>query len=192
MDGGELTHLQRRWRESGDAEDEAAYLRELVRSGALPKERVEISAALGHLPSQRVMAVSPGWQGRLAGLLLGEVPEGTVEAARFRLLLRRSLGELYDECWNRVTVALARSTYLQEFSCETEHVERADLLEEIAVAEESIAAGDGGGEAAKPLWEASEVSHLSTAPLLADLIPWLLGYGDPLRDRVERRQSADS
>lgn len=40
--------LERRWRESGSADDEAAYLRERVLLGALPAERVAVAAALGH------------------------------------------------------------------------------------------------------------------------------------------------
>ena len=33
-----------------------------------------------------------------------------------------------------------------------------------------------------------EAARLAAAAVRAELVPWLLGYGDPVRDRVEARQ----
>lgn len=43
-----LRELERKWRESGSVEDEAAYLRERVRVGDLTQERLELAAHCGH------------------------------------------------------------------------------------------------------------------------------------------------
>ena len=44
MSDARLRELERRWRESGSTEDEAAYLRERVRVGDLTQERLELAA----------------------------------------------------------------------------------------------------------------------------------------------------
>lgn len=43
-----LRELERRWRETGSVEDEAAYLRERVRVGNLTEEKLELAAYCGH------------------------------------------------------------------------------------------------------------------------------------------------
>lgn len=43
-----LRELERAWRESGDAQDEAAYLREALRAGRLSSLQVQTAAYLGH------------------------------------------------------------------------------------------------------------------------------------------------
>lgn len=46
MGDEKLRELERRWRESGTVEDEAAYLLERVRVGDLTQERLELAAHL--------------------------------------------------------------------------------------------------------------------------------------------------
>ncbi len=47
MSDSKLRELERRWRETGSVEDEAAYLRERVRVGDLTEERLEVAAYWG-------------------------------------------------------------------------------------------------------------------------------------------------
>lgn len=44
-----LRELERRWKETGSVEDEAAYLLQRVRVGDLSRERLELAAYCGHL-----------------------------------------------------------------------------------------------------------------------------------------------
>lgn len=48
MSDERLRTLERRWRETGSPHDEAAWLSERVRVGALDVERLRLAAALGH------------------------------------------------------------------------------------------------------------------------------------------------
>lgn len=52
MTDARLRDLERRFRETGAEADEAAWLVERVRIGVLPRERVELAAALGHGPAR--------------------------------------------------------------------------------------------------------------------------------------------
>jgi hypothetical protein len=79
MSDQRLRDLERRWRETGTVEDEAAYLLERVRAGDLSRERLEIAAYLGH--EGAAMALAPTriellWDGQRANLntLFGRDP----------------------------------------------------------------------------------------------------------------------
>lgn len=48
MSDSKLRELERRWKETGAVEDEAAYLLERVRAGDLTQERLELAAYCGH------------------------------------------------------------------------------------------------------------------------------------------------
>ena len=48
MSDDKLRELERRWKETGSVEDEAAYLLERVRAGELTRERLELVAYCGH------------------------------------------------------------------------------------------------------------------------------------------------
>jgi hypothetical protein len=48
MSDAKLRDLERRWKETGSVEDEAAYLLERVRVGDLTRERLELAAYCGH------------------------------------------------------------------------------------------------------------------------------------------------
>ena len=47
MSDERLRELERRWKETGSVEDEAAWLSERVRAGELTEERLRLAAALG-------------------------------------------------------------------------------------------------------------------------------------------------
>jgi hypothetical protein len=57
MSDAKLRDLERRWKETGTVEDEAAYLLERVRVGDLSRERLELAAYCGHEAARR--AVGP-------------------------------------------------------------------------------------------------------------------------------------
>jgi hypothetical protein len=53
-----LRVLERRWKETGSVEDEAAWLRERVRVGDLSENRLEVAAYLGHLAALEARCMS--------------------------------------------------------------------------------------------------------------------------------------
>ena len=73
MTDTKLRELERRWKESGSPEDEAAYLLERVRVGDLEKEKLELAAYCGHEGARLALGdeapVFPGRNERVHGLL---------------------------------------------------------------------------------------------------------------------------
>jgi len=55
MTDEKLRALERRWRESGSVQDEAAWLQERVRQGALSREMLELAAYCGHGASRHIL-----------------------------------------------------------------------------------------------------------------------------------------
>ncbi len=53
-----LRLLERRWKESGNARDEGAYLLERVRAGTLAARDLELAAYLGHAPAREALGAS--------------------------------------------------------------------------------------------------------------------------------------
>lgn len=58
MSDARVRDAERRWRESGAVADEAAWLRERVRSGALDDARLRLAAYVGH-PASRLALATP-------------------------------------------------------------------------------------------------------------------------------------
>jgi hypothetical protein len=54
-----LRRLERKWKETGSLEDEATYLLEALRTGALSQESLELASDLGHRPARRVLEREP-------------------------------------------------------------------------------------------------------------------------------------
>ena len=67
-----LRELERRWRETGAVEDEAAFLLERVRAGELTQERLELAAYCGHAGARRAVA-APKDPPQALGQLLEDV-----------------------------------------------------------------------------------------------------------------------
>lgn len=80
-----LQQLEARWRETGDAPDEARLLLERMRAGLLPRPRLELAAFLGHEAARMALPGSPGLDveepARLAGELWPWGKEACVAAA---------------------------------------------------------------------------------------------------------------
>ena len=55
MSDARLRELERRWKETGSADDEGAYLLERVRVGDLTRERLELAAYCGHEGARRAV-----------------------------------------------------------------------------------------------------------------------------------------
>lgn len=79
MSDEHLRELERRWKETGTVEDEAAWLKERVRVGDLTQERLELAAYLGHEAAQDITE-SMGWSPSAS----------TFPTTGVELLLRRS------------------------------------------------------------------------------------------------------
>jgi hypothetical protein len=54
-----LRKLERRWKETGTVEDEAAYLLEAVRAGALSQRNLELASDLGYRAARHVLELEP-------------------------------------------------------------------------------------------------------------------------------------
>ena len=54
-----VREAERRWRESGAILDEAAYMRERIRTGGLTREQVELAAHWGHEGAELCLGLSP-------------------------------------------------------------------------------------------------------------------------------------
>ncbi len=68
-----LQQLEARWRETGDAPDEARLLVERMRAGVLPRPRLELAAFLGHEAARLALPGSPGIDGEAPTRLAGEL-----------------------------------------------------------------------------------------------------------------------
>ncbi|MBX3467746.1 MAG: hypothetical protein KF878_12750 [Planctomycetes bacterium] len=85
MSDAKLRELERRWRETGAVEDEAAYLLERVRVGDLTRERLELAAYCGHEGARRAVGdVQPGEAetlGAWASALISRWRDGAIRAS---------------------------------------------------------------------------------------------------------------
>ena len=96
MSDQKLRDLERRWRETGSVEDEAAYLRERVRVGDLTQERLELAAYCGHEGARAALGgvVSCGPKG--ASELLADLRSwGAEEVGRAFLVIAEAVLPLW-------------------------------------------------------------------------------------------------
>lgn len=120
MADDDLRALERAWQQSGSVEDEAAWLLQRVRSGELPRERLELAADLGDPASCAALQASGSFQppdrSQFLVLLqaLPPLEEGLRAAlAMVRWLLSQSAcnerSEWERELSQKASVALARA-----------------------------------------------------------------------------------
>lgn len=100
---GRLREAERRWRQSGSIDDEAAFLRERVRTGALPPTRLEVAAACGHPAAARAL---PAPTRGLFGRAFDQVREALTGDEPWRRLRRFA-----PEVKVRAALAVARPTF---------------------------------------------------------------------------------
>lgn len=193
-----LRAAERRWREAGTVDDEAAYLRERARAGELAPERLRWAAACGHDAALRVAGAVeldlPALQAELTGALEAEARfwVGVVRAGWAELGDDRFLAYLW--CWERELLDLP----CRSFSVLDYATRASDLL--MAVEEHArLSLGRRRGESVattlpphlhrEPADALSELSrHVPRerirVVLLREWAPWLLGLDDPIARRV--------
>jgi hypothetical protein len=78
-----LRELERTWRATGAAADEAAWLVALARSGPEARARVELSAHVGHAPAREALGLEDAASlGHSDVIAPGEVPDWVQERGR--------------------------------------------------------------------------------------------------------------
>jgi len=202
-----LRELERRWRKTGDVEDEAVWLLERVRAGELGRSELNLAAYCGHEAARRslgsaapVVRSNPRkFARRLSGRLsrdaslraaigLGELVRRRRDQTNQQLshailwttraLLRRGPIENAHDAWTAVT-GNRRVELLPE-------VEGIDFTFLHPRHQSPPNYSDVLSEALSYV-EALGLRELSLAAMREDLVPWALGYSDPVRDRVEAR-----
>lgn len=198
MTDARVREAERRWRETGAVADEARLLLERVRAQALDPHRLRLAAALGHAAALEALGEAapplPTDLGTLMRALVDWGPEVVARAvvvlAEQELVRRGSAGprskvrrELLDLC--RPLVGLADVGDLATSSRGREGRR--------FVAQAIFAAGSGAMETVELFRLGSQAARQLVAPgaelavraaVEADLAPWALGTGDPLRARV--------
>lgn len=211
-----LRELERRWKETSSLDDEVAYLRERVRVGDLSQERLELAAFVGHAASQQCLnqpfhrpEIAEYWR------IFDQLPRFGSEAfTRAALEAAHLLSGP-----NRIGVPPAVRRALEaaeDFLVEPTPRRQREAVQAGEVAENLVYEQSGATEvltwfATQPSagiegWgsgEGVDSSFFGNGPLvglnerellkiaaLKGLIPWALGYGDSVRDRVEARQAA--
>ena len=127
MSDEKLRELERRWKETGGVEDEAAFLLERVRTGELTQERVAYAAALGHEPALRtgfeVAKLPASWKEQaIAGAELLSRLEAVLWACEVAELALRQHWDVDDD---RPARAIAAAREWVMCPCEA-HAEHAD------------------------------------------------------------------
>lgn len=243
MSDGRLRELERRWREAGTVEAEAAWLRERARSGAVDPQRVALAASLGHEAAVIAMPAPPLGDETTRAALSSLAGRDSVVLVRFGVALlqdEQPAGSLLRRLADGVLAAIAHAGRVRlggagqaavraaeqwavcpcpdcarasAVAGEAALAEAADLAQSMEDwrAPDSVAEGNhrhvsrrlseacgrvasvpGGGGHAQAIdalaasWpQAWEPARRRVEP---EVVPWLLGYGDPVRDRVDARQ----
>ena len=214
MTDSHLRELERRFRASASVEDEAAWLRARVQAGELSQERLELAAYLGHPaagapPGNPDLTWTPEnqaptwrWAEGLARWGVEAQTRAAVAATRQALRFWEA-GDPLDYR-PHVAVELAERWILTP--------EAANLDAQLAQAHESadaLSESPSAGSRGKVAWAAAccalcpfDTSHACCEAVYAadevvdgvptrvrdELVPWALGYSDPVRERVEARQ----
>ncbi len=198
MSDERLRELERRFRASGAKEDEAAWMTERIRCGVLPSERARVAAILGDRASLLVIG-DPEARGWKEALVEHQTAVRGVLAILEQLCAELKMEPPPASVWTMVMVV---RSWLNFFSPELAEQVRA-AVDECEVAclcpmpqpEELIfilrLAGILGQTVINHVDGINELmSTLALCTALADeyiieilrekLVPWLLGYGDPL------------
>ncbi|MCA9630804.1 MAG: hypothetical protein KC766_24210 [Myxococcales bacterium] len=217
MTDSQLRELERRFRASGSAEDEAAWLRARVQAGELERSSLELAAYLGSEAAREflgpsaprhTLAPKTGVLGfvRKGLAFWGPLPCLRAAIAATRMVISDS-DDLPEEV-GRIRVHLA-----EEYAVDP----RDDILQRLRAQPRTplpqnerwqtqwwictrcawaLSAQEDPGNLFT--WKAKDAVEEVTkavgsespvrAAITAELIPWALGYRDPVRERVEARQ----
>lgn len=206
MSDERLRNLERRWKETGSVEDEAAFLLERVRAGDLTQERLELAAYCG---LEGARAAVPGYSdpwppvdGQIWAWTEGVGAWGDVTLARAGVAALR----LAEGFWNR------RRPGDPRFRAAVEVAERwiAGIGHDREVAETALAAEAAFDEANKPecdlawaaailarapedlqkgaceaAYAADEILEGVPEAIAGELTSWALGHRDPVLERLD-------
>jgi hypothetical protein len=215
MSDTKLRDLERRWKETGTEDDEAAYLLERLRVGDLTRERLELAVCLGYQPAIRALNVTPAHPLRVsrdahwghafrdwpdaasrigaalasaAAASVSALPPDTVAAVA-------SVSIAIDEWVLAPTDDHARATRLR-VSCPAPHEDEGELVwqqRHAAKAAANLTSLTSPKRRYQVLSNALEllvsagVAQIRNV-VAAEVVPWALGHEDPLRERVEARR----
>jgi len=218
----DLRALERRFRETGSVEDEAAWLIALVQAGEVEQSRLESAAALSH-PAALVATLRQPLELTTVSGLVDQV-DGDEAQIRSALAALRTSWVAWETVWRGyppgVKAFMSRLNAIEDWvvcPCDDHQlrVERA-LGARVFIALEHVLMRAGEvdeglielGEGIVLGWSDERASAcLSYAaagvngpafgsqvlePTKSELVPWLLGYGDPVRERVEARQRVET
>ncbi len=209
MTDSSLRELERRFRASGSVEDEAAWLRARVQAGELHQSRLEVAAYCGHKAASSVVTVAG--PKTVGGLVSGLAPWASEEL--WRRVALALLHGAESACVGPSAPHAALIVQLLEDDvacrCEEHWGELASLPNPpypldpagravARAARYAASAAKSPGDALEALQQvaraaAGALTESNRVRVLCDmlrtsLIPWALGYGDPVRERVEARQ----
>jgi hypothetical protein len=121
-----LRDLERRWHETGAITDEAAFLRERVRAGALARDRLELAAYCGHEAARQALEQIKATRVGLRKWAVGLRRWGGEAATRGAVAAARAASTATRDLWSdgRVDSALARAEDWARCPCE-EHAREA-------------------------------------------------------------------
>ena len=205
----DLRELERRWRETGCVEDEAAWLVERVRVGELEQRDLDLARCLGHAPAcgevrlKGQLRYTGDWY-ELARQLQDWGLHATLRATVSAVRVSQPVGR-----------CLLRVEQVESWLCGLEPepdpvVEPGDPLfhsgmpgywlgeiwtmdRVLPTVPEALAGVTSWAMHAGSAMHWAKVSETAASRAFRDeLVPWALGYGDPVRDRVEARQRADA
>lgn len=207
MSDERLRQLERRWRETGAAGDEAAYLRERVRVGELPRERLELAAYCGHEAASGATGVCgprdlEQWVAGLSRWDMQTAMRAALAAARFAYpVWSRGLSSgMRDGEWVTEALRAAERCVLTPSSDNDRAAARA-ASDAFGAASESDLEGEVEGAAAEAcalaaraasansLEAASSAIHFAAraesppavlSAIWDELTPWALGHEDPV------------
>jgi len=210
-----LRTLERRFRETGAVEDEAAWLRERVRAGVLPEARARLAAELGYPAARRHWPAddSPtllGWRLRIARRCAAVTPPAG--GARFSLAVVEAALLALPPSAPVYPLVSGMLEAVEDWVVSAGEAQLPAELERLALRHRGYATqlvlwlsrSIGGGDvpcqralrAALLLLEESaerpDPRAWVEAALHSRLCPWLLGCGDPVRTRVAMRGETDA
>jgi len=215
MTDSHLQQLERAWRASGSVEDEVVYLQARLRVGELSPTYLEAAACLGHDPAQRILGGTPTGEIPLHVWWLGD--QRTEREPRWSRALT-STGLPRAALRAGIAIALEHLAALdptdQPNACRLLELAEDEALggpDGLELARERLATPNVAlREFAAFLWP--ELDSFPTSvelerrpwrrywritqegdfvglSLRRELVPWLLGYSDPVRERVAARHA---
>jgi len=202
-----LGELERAFKDTGSVEDEAAWLRERVRRGELDEHQISIAAYFGYPAAELVAArIGAGRSdleppadlteaGKQAWLRFNQCPAKVVlrPMERLRVMIADARGRI-EGSYPR-TISTGSKEIAAEFFREAGRAAlagepwRADdaRLQYLLRSQprglralEALNALIRLGKGAEP-----ETHSMERQAQLREVVPWLLGYGDPLRELLE-------